>query len=159
MLAAALLAILPHGQAHAGETARSAAFFGVTFLNDSLTETSEEEIARVQALAARLRDGMEDSGRYVFVDIAPVADEMARHANMADCSGCDARLARKLGADLAVTGVVQKTSNLILSVAVFIRDAETGQLVGGGSAGMRGNSDETWERAIGYVLRNRILKE
>lgn len=160
MLVAALLAVLTHDPVSAaGEAPRSVAFFGVTLLNQSPAETTEEEMRRVEVLEARLREGMEASGRYVFIDTAPVASEVARHANMADCSGCDARLAAELGADLAVTGVVQKTSNLILSVGVYIRDAATGQLVGGGAADMRGNTDETWERAIGYILRNRILKE
>lgn len=160
MLVAALLAVLTHGPVWAaGEAPRSVAFFGMTLLNTSPAETTAEEMQRLGALEQQLREGMEESGRYVFIDTAPVASEAARHANMADCSGCDARLAAKLGADLAVTGVVQKTSNLILSVAVYIRDARTGQLVGGGSADMRGNTDESWERSIGYILRNRILKE
>lgn len=160
MLVAALLAVLNHGPVRAaGDAPRSVAFFGVTLLNSSPAETTAEEMRRLDTLEQRLRKGMEESGRYVFIDTAPVASEVARHANMADCSGCDARLAAELGADLAVTGVVQKTSNLILSTAIYIRDAGTGQLVGGGSADMRGNTDETWERAIGYILRNRILKE
>jgi hypothetical protein len=29
--------------------------------------------------------------------------------------------------------------------------------VGGGSADIRGNTDESWTRGIDYILRNRIL--
>lgn len=156
VLPAVLLAVVS-AQAH--DAPRTAAFFGVTFLNASPAPTTPEEVQRVERLEAQLIERMETSGRYVFADTAPVADKVARHADMADCSGCDARLAAEVGADLAVTGIVQKTSNLILSLTIFIRDAETGNLVGGGSADMRGNTDETWARAGDYILRNRILKE
>lgn len=157
-LVAAALAVAPAAAAGAGEAPRTAAFFGVTFLNHSPEPTTAAEEQRLATLDDRLRDGMEASGRYVFVDIAPVADAVARQASMADCNGCDARLAAELGADVAVSGIVQKTSNLILSVSVLIRDAATGRLVGGGSADMRGNTDESWTRAVDYLLRNRILK-
>ena len=154
MLAVALASVAAHG----GEAPRPAAFFGVTFVNSSPEATTAEEEHRLAALETRLREGMEASGRYVFVDTAPVAGEAARHASMANCNGCDARLAAALGAELAVTGIVQKTSNLILSISILIRDAATGRLVGGGSADMRGNTDESWTRAVDFILNNRILK-
>jgi hypothetical protein len=150
------LALPPAG---AAEATREVASFGVLFLNTSPEQTSPDEERRVAALEARLRKGMEGSGRYTFVDTGPVAEKADRYANLAHCNGCDARLAKELGADLALTGEVQKTSNLILSISVYIRDAETGQLVGGGSADIRGNTDESWRRGIDYILRNRILRD
>ena len=33
-----------------------------------------------------------------------------------------------LGADLAITGVVQKVSNLILNINIYVRDVHTGRL-------------------------------
>jgi hypothetical protein len=155
---AGLAVALAAAPALAGDAPRPAAFFGLTFVNSSPEATTAEEERRLAAFEARLRDGMEASGRYVFLDTAPVAGEIARHASLARCNGCDAGLAAALGAELAVTGIVQKTSNLILSVTVMIRDAATGRLVGGGSADMRGNTDESWTRAADYLLRNRILK-
>ena len=152
-LAAFALAPLAHG----AEPARTIAFFGVTFLNTSPEGTTPDETRRLGALEARLRAALADSGRYAFVDTGPVAEKAGRIANLAQCNGCDARLAAELGADLALTGVVQKTSNLIISISVYVRDAETGALVGGGSADIRGNTDEAWARGIDYILRNRLL--
>jgi hypothetical protein len=37
------------------------------------------------------------------------------------CNGCDEDLAKALGADLAVSGYVQKTSNLILAFVVTVK--------------------------------------
>jgi hypothetical protein len=144
--------------AAAGEP-REVALFGVQFLNTSPEQTTADEERRLAALEARLREGMEESGRYVFVETAPVAAKAELYQNLAHCNGCDARLARELGADLALTGEVQKTSNLILSISIYMRDAATGRLVGGGSADIRGNTDESWRRGIDYILRNRILRD
>lgn len=135
------------------------ALFGVRFLNTSPEQTTPDEERRLAALESRLREGMEESGRYVFIDTAPVAAKADLYANVAHCNGCDARLAEELGAELALTGEVQKTSNLILSISLYLRDAATGQLVGGGSADIRGNTDESWRRGIDYLLRNRILRD
>jgi hypothetical protein len=152
-LAAFALATLAHG----ADQVAKVAFFGVTFLNTSPEETTPEEMQRVAALEARLREALAETGRYAFVDTGPVAGKAALYQNLAQCGGCDARLAAELDADLALTGVVQKTSNLILSISIFIRDADTGALVGGGSADIRGNTDEAWARGIDYILRNRLL--
>jgi hypothetical protein len=152
-LAALALATIGHG----AETPQRIAFFGVTFLNTSPEETTPDEMRRLTALEARLQEAIAQSGRYAFVDTAPVADRAAHYGNLAQCNGCDARLAVELDADLALTGVVQKTSNLILSISIYIREARTGALVGGGSADIRGNTDESWARGIDYLLRNRLL--
>ena len=66
-------------------------------------------------------------------------------------------MARELGADLAVTGFVQKVSNLILNINVIIRDARDGQALRGGSVDIRGNTDESWGRGISYLVRNRLF--
>lgn len=134
-----------------------AAFFGLLFINTSLSEATAEEAARVAKVEAALVDGLVASGRYTMVDIAPVADKTKLYANMADCNGCDTDLAVELGADVAITAEVQKTSDLILGMTIYIREAGTGALVAGGSADMRGNSDDTWLRTLRYLLKNRLL--
>lgn len=154
---AALMAALALAPAHAAEPPRTVAFFGVTFLNTSPEETTPDEMKRLASLEERVRSALAESGRFTLVDTGAVADKAARYQNLAQCSGCDARLASELDADLALTGMVQKTSNLILSISVYLRDADTGELVGGGSADIRGNTDESWARGIDYILRNRLL--
>jgi len=66
-------------------------------------------------------------------------------------------LALKLGADLAMTGVVQKVSALILNINIYVRDTQSGQLIASMSVDLRGNTDESWSRAMNYLLRNRLL--
>ena len=91
------------------------------------------------------------------MNISPVAEE-ARRSNLQACGGCDAKLAARVGAELAVTGTVQKISNLILNMNIYVRDAD-GRLLRQMSADFRGNTDESWSRALDWLVRNRLLVE
>lgn len=104
----------------------------------------------------RLRQLLAQSGRYVLVDTAPAAAEVEAAGYLYGCNGCESEIARKLGADVAVRGVVQKVSNLILNMTVYVTDAETGGHLDGMSVDMRGNTDESWLRGVRYIVRNRL---
>ncbi|PKP62262.1 MAG: hypothetical protein CVT86_08265 [Alphaproteobacteria bacterium HGW-Alphaproteobacteria-8] len=154
-IAALFLAATPLA---AQETTR-AAFLGIHYLDTSLGERTAVEADRVRLMERMLVQQLSDAGKFAFIDTAPVAAAVARYDNTAHCNGCDTDFARGLGADVAITGEIQKTSNLILSMSIFVRDAETGALVGGGSADMRGNTDDSWSRALRYIVKNRMLTQ
>jgi hypothetical protein len=97
-----------------------------------------------------------EAGKFVVIDIAPV-NAAAHASNLQACGGCDVQLAQQLGADLAVTGLVQKVSALILNMNIYLRDAHTGQLITSMSADFRSNTDESWSRTMSFLLRNRLL--
>jgi uncharacterized protein YeeX (DUF496 family) len=67
------------------------------------------------------------------------------------------QMAKRLGAELAITGTVQKVSNLILNMNIYVRDVSSGATVTAMSADMRGNTEESWSRALDYLIRNRLL--
>ena len=106
-----------------------------------------DEQARLVKVGDQLRKELGESGRFQMLDIAPV-NVAAHQSNLQACGGCDVKLAQQLGADLEITGVVQKVSNLILNINVYLRDVQTGKLLFGGSVDMRGNTDESWSRAM-----------
>ena len=138
---------------------KSVAFFGVTMVNTSPEPTSNVEEDRRQRMEVQLRDALEQSGRYTFVDTAPVAKKMDLYSNLSHCNGCDARMADELGAEIALSAEIQKTSNLILSISIYLRDSGTGALINGGSADIRGNTDQSWSRGFRYIVKNRILRK
>lgn len=104
----------------------------------------------------QVRKELGESGTFRIVDIAPV-NVAAHQSNLQACGGCDVKLAQQLGADLEITGVVLKVSNLILNIRVVVRDAHTGALVATANADMRGNTDESWSRATRYLVSERLL--
>ena len=153
----ALILLLPVS-AHADPP--KAAVFDFELLDTSLQGEMDgprgDEQQRLIRTSAQIRKGLAESGKFAILDIAPVNDA-AHAANLQACGGCDVDLAQKLGADLAITGVVQKVSNLILSLNIYLRDTRSGRLVTSMSADFRGNTDESWQRTASYLLRNRLL--
>lgn len=127
-----------------------------TSLQGEVNGPRTDEQARLLRSGDQVRKELADSGRFRVLDIAPV-NAAAHGSNLQACGGCDLKLAGELGADLAMTGVVQKVSNLILNINLYLRDVHTGQLLAAASADMRGNTDESWSRATGYLVRNRLL--
>ncbi|WP_128945329.1 DUF3280 domain-containing protein [Bradyrhizobium zhanjiangense] len=117
---------------------------------------SRPELARLERISEQLRKELADSGRFQVLDIASIRDA-ARHANLQACGGCDLKLAGQLGAELEITGLVQKVSNLIINLNIYLRDVKTGTMITVASADMRGNSDESWTRTMSYLIRNRLL--
>ena len=127
-----------------------------TSLQGEVDGPRSDEQGRLMRAGDQVRKALADSGRFTVLDIAPV-NVAAHGSNLEACGGCEVALARQLGADLVITGTVQKVSNLILNINLYLRDVHTGQLVAAMSADMRGNTDESWTRAASYLLRNRLL--
>ncbi|MCS3451151.1 hypothetical protein M2222_000024 [Bradyrhizobium elkanii] len=146
--------------AAAGAEPPKLAVFDLEMIDTSLQGEVEglraDEQARLLRTGDQVRKELAESGRFLVLDIAPV-NAAAHGSNLQACGGCDVKLAGELGADLAMTGVVQKVSNLILNINLYLRDVHSGQLVAAASADMRGNTDESWSRATDYLVRNRLL--
>lgn len=127
-----------------------------TSLQGEVNGPRADEHDRLMRVGDQLRRQLAESGKYHLLDIAPV-NAAAHGSNLQACGGCDVQYAKQLGADLAITGVVQKVSNLILNINIYLRDVHSGRLVTSMSADLRGNTDESWSRATSYLLRNRLL--
>ena len=52
---------------------------------------------------------------------------------------------------------VQKVSDQILNINVRISDVETGKALKSGSVDIRGNSDESWERGLKFLLEEQVF--
>jgi len=152
MLAANLAAAAPPSPG-------TAMFFGLHFIDTStegaINGVREDETARLKLMEAQLRGDLTARG---FTLMDPPADEVASVKNPTHCNGCDTRMAEAAGADYAISGEVQKVSNLILSMNLYVRDAETGRGVAAGAVDIRGNTDESWSRGYRYLLKNLIFK-
>lgn len=140
--------------------AQSVAVFDFELIDTSLEGAIRgarlDEQERLARLSDQLRQLLRASGRFSLVDITPIASE-AQASNLQACGGCDIQLARRIGAELAITGTVQKVSNLILNMNIYVRDASRGATIAAMSADMRGNTDESWSRTLDWLVRNRLL--
>jgi hypothetical protein len=127
-----------------------------TSLQGQVHGPNADEVARLARLSDQLRQRLQDWGRHTLVDMTEIADE-TRVRNLQACGGCATELAKRTGAEIAVTGTVQKVSNLILNMNISVHDVASGAIVAAMSADMRGNSDESWSRSLDWLVRHRLL--
>jgi hypothetical protein len=101
-----------------------------TSLEGAIRGVRPDEQERLVRVSDQLRQLLRDSGRFSLLDITPIARE-AQASNLQACGGCDGRLAQLIGAKLAITGTVQKVSNLILNMSRrFVRSNHCGHECG-----------------------------
>jgi hypothetical protein len=148
--------------AMAGETPRVAAFdFELidTSLEGEVHGVRADKQKRLGMISDQLRDLLTKSDRYVVVDHSPATGRIDEAGLLHGCNGCEAKIARGLGADLAMTGTVQKVSNLILNINLYVRDAASGERLRSMSVDIRGNTDQSWSRGLSYLVRNRLFSD
>jgi hypothetical protein len=149
--------------ASAAAEAPRVAVFGFELIDTSLegemSGARADEQQRLVMISDRLRRELTRSGRYTVVEVSPARDRIERAGLLHGCNGCEADIAKDLGADLAMSGTVQKVSNLILNINLYLRDAKTSELLRVMSVDIRGNTDESWSRGVSYIVRRRFLKD
>ena len=155
------LAALLLGIAAADETKiPTVAFFGFQLINTSLEPTSPAEDQRIEMLDQLLRERLDNSGRFKVLPIPPeLQQKIAAGPEISGCNGCERGFAQTIGADWAAWGTVQKVSNLILNINLYMEDAATGKMECVKSVDIRGNTDESWRHGLDYMLRHYLFKE
>lgn len=138
----------------------TATWFGLHYI-DSSTEGAingirEDETTRLEMTEDFVAADLTERG---FTLTEPPAEAVASIRNPVHSNGADARIAREMGSDYVIAGEVQKVSNLIQSINLHLRDAETGQTLKAGSVEIRGNTDDAFRRGYSYLLRNVIFRE
>jgi len=108
-----------------------------------------DEIARL--LAERLG--------YEIVDVSGQAREIDQAAPFYKCDGCEVDIARKAGADLVVSGNIQKVTVMILNLNLMMRDVASGEVRAVHSAPLRDNSDDGWLRGVRKIIDERVAAE
>ncbi len=134
-------------------------FFGFQLVNTSLEPTTPAEVGRINMLDGLFREQLDHSGRFKIVAIPPgLQRQIAAGAEISGCNGCERSFAKTAGGDWAAWGTVQKVSDLILNVNVYMEEADSGKMVFVKSVDIRGNTDELWRRGLDYLLQNYLLR-
>jgi hypothetical protein len=106
------------------------------------------------------RQRLDNSGRFNIVPIPPdLQQRIAAGPEISGCNGCERDYAKSIGASWAVWGTVQKISNLILNINVYMEEAASGKLEFVKSVDIRGNTDESWRHGLDYMLRHYLFEE
>jgi Protein of unknown function (DUF2380) len=146
--------------AAASDSVKTVAMLGVQFLNDheDLEPTTGAERARLASIEQLFKSELEASGRYRFAPVdAAIATKIAAGPEFGSCGGCEFNYGKELGGDLAAWIVVQKVSDLILNLNVYMGDVQARKLTFVHSVDIRGNTDESWKRGLTYLVKNYLL--
>lgn len=130
-----------------------------TSLEGELAGVQPAEVERLAMISRQLRRDLGASGKFIVVDVASAAEAISASGNLYGCNACAADIAGSLGADLALTGTIQKVSSLILNINIFLIDVAEPETVRAASVDIRGNTDESWSRGVSYLIRNRLLSD
>jgi hypothetical protein len=148
-----LVLLLATGRAFAEPSA--ALVFDFELADQGIIGATEGDRARLAPLGALLRALLQESGRYRIVPLEPLQAEAARLGELRRCNGCAADLARMAGADVAITGAIQKVSNLILNINVYVLDVRSGR-ERSYSVDIRGNNDVSFDRGLRFLVKNNM---
>ena len=128
---------------------------------DNPATKAAQEI-RLRNALLQLREELRARGLYRVVD--PGASQALQEKLRAQqeffyrCDDCAAQVGQQLGVDLVMTPWVQKVSELILNFNVQIFDVPAARVIFSKSVDMRGNEDESWRRAVRYLVRDMAEK-
>jgi len=155
-LIASTALLVSAGQARAADTI---AVFGFALDNTSPADSTKEELARTQRMGRDLAAALQKSGRYTVIPLGAEAAGIAAGQDVYKCNGCELPVAKRLGAKLAAYGWVQKVSNRILNMNMVIENTQTGQHIAGGSVDIRGNTDESWDHGLKFLLEEHVFPQ
>ena len=117
---------------------------------------------RLRDATVQLRQELAERELYAVRDEAPARElvEQLRSAHefLYRCDDCAVQVGERLGVDLVMTPWVQKVSELILNFNVQLVDVKAGRVIFTKSVDMRGNQDESWRRAVRYLVRDMAEK-
>ena len=118
---------------------------------------AKEHEDRLAALRWYLAHDLEANGLYAISDPAPISEaiDKARALQPLDkCHGCERDLARLVHADRVLVGEIHKVSSLIGGLRLNIIDVASGRNVFGRDLGFRGDTDEAWQHAVRFFVRD-----
>ena len=116
------------------------------------------DVATLADVTTGVRDLLAQSGRYHVVDVRGTSENPVRKHALRDCGGCEVPIARELGADQSLIGVVRRVSRTEYTIGFQIRDAHTGAVVSRGDSGLRMGADYSWKRGAEHLIRDRVLE-
>jgi hypothetical protein len=123
--------------------------------NTSLEPTTSAETERLKKISDELRADLQKSGQYEAVP-GPTL-ESSSVQTLGKCSDAEIAAAKKAGDSEVACPWVQKVSNLILNLNIVIEDLKAGQIVKGGSVDIRGNTDESWDHGLKFLLQEHVF--
>src|SRR5690606_29926467 len=117
----------------------------------SIAGDAKRDEAYLKATSEQVRKLLEQSGRYRVVKV-----DGAR--SLQDCDDCDAAIAKELGADQSLVGVVRRITRTEYVVGFQIRDANSGEVLSRHETDLLMGADYSWSRGAARLVKEKLLE-
>jgi hypothetical protein len=122
----------------------------------ALLRKSTTDTAVMAKVTDAARRELAQSGRYSLIDVSHADAGPVRDGSLRNCEGCEAAIARQLGAAQSLIGVVTKVTQTDYYITICIRDARTGKIIDQQEANFAG-SEEGWSSGVRMLIRHQVL--
>lgn len=122
-----------------------------------LVPEDDRDRADLYEATVDVRKLLSGSGRYSIVDTDNVDAPEAKAHELNKCNGCDAAIAKKLGADQSMVGIVTRITRTDYAVTYKIRNAQTGALVDVEQSDLRIGANYSWPIGAVALVKGRLL--
>jgi hypothetical protein len=120
---------------------------------------SDQDREQLRLATETVRRLLVESGRYSLVDVSGAdAPDVTAHS-LHKCDGCDAAIARKLGADQSFVGIVSRITRTDYAVTFKLRDTRTGAPIAVEQTDLRIGANYSWNRGAAWLIKNRLLEK
>ena len=109
--------------------------------------------AGLQGASLAARQFVEESSRYALVDMSNSDVEAVRTHVLRQCNGCESQIAKDLGADQSLLGVITRISQTEYQIQLVLRDSKSGALILRKQSDLRMGANYSWGRGVASFVR------
>ena len=120
---------------------------------------SDQDREELRLATETVRRLLTESGRYSLVDVSHADAPEVTAGSLHKCDGCDVSIARKLGADQSLVGIVTRITRTDYAVTFKLRDARTGAPIAVEQTDLRIGANYSWNRGAAWLIKNRLLEK
>lgn len=103
-----------------------------------------------------LKRGLASGEKYLVVNPQPTNWVASSFQGLRLCNGCEAEIAKKLGADRSLLVVVTRVSMTDYVMSYQLRETRDGKLVASGSSDLRMGANYSWSRGAAWLASAKI---
>ncbi len=118
---------------------------------------SDDDRLQLKRATDDVRKLLIDCGRYSLIDVSGLDAAPVKAAELRKCNGCDAQLARSLGADQSLLGIVTRITRTDYAVTFRLRDARTGSVIDVEQTDLRIGANYSWNRGAIWLIQRKLL--
>ena len=124
---------------------------------DGIVAQDPIDIENLKSATEEARRRLSAAGRYSIVHVGSAAGDVLAAGGIRHCNGCEGPLARRLGADQSMAGIITRVTRTEYTLQILVRDSRTGAVVSNEFTGLRMGANYSWPRGVRWLIDNRIL--